>query len=466
MISAEAWMERLRQDCGVCAGSHVLAAVSGGADSTALLCFFCEIREKYPLEISCAHVEHGIRGAQSLADMEFVRELCRQKNVPFYSTHADVPDYAKAHGCGIEDAARTLRYAFLNETAKKIGADAIALAHHRRDQAETVLLHAARGSDMRGLCAMRMRRGTFIRPFLYETPENIRAYLNQIGQAWREDETNACEDYARNRVRLTALPALEAACPGAEGALARLASAAQRDEDYFSLQLDALVGKPLLLTDGACLPREGFSGLHPALVGRAFIRLAEAADVPAQSAQTMERLLGCLMREERCVVNLIGGGHAEFGARYVCFLRESEIAETPLAQSGMTRTPFGIFAVRKAEDGEFGDGVTAQTMDARDLEGAVIAPWRTEDGMTPFGRQSPVRLKKLLEGVEHGLRRSVPVLRRGNTLLWMPGVRPAEICRGRGSGERMLVSFENRFAGCFSINGKYTKQNQGAKTDE
>lgn len=72
----------------------------------------------------------------------------------------------------------------------------------------------------------------------------------------------------------------------------------------------------------------------------------------------MERLLGCLMREERCVVNLIGGGHAEFGARYVCFLRESEIAETPLAQSGMTRTPFGIFAVRKAEDGEFGDGVT------------------------------------------------------------------------------------------------------------
>ena len=222
MISAEAWMERLQQDCGVCAGSHVLAAVSGGADSTALLCFFCEIREKYPLEISCAHVEHGIRGAQSLADMEFVRELCRQKNVPFYSTHADVPDYAKAHGCGIEDAARTLRYAFLVEIAKKIGADAIAMAHHRRDQAETVLLHAARGSDLRGLCAMRMRRGRFIRPFLNETPENIRAYLNQIGQAWREDETNACEDYARNRVRLTALPALEAACPGAEGALASI----------------------------------------------------------------------------------------------------------------------------------------------------------------------------------------------------------------------------------------------------
>lgn len=199
MISAEAWMERLRQDCGCMRGKS--CACRGQRPARTLRrCFVFSVRlgRNYPLEISCAHVEHGIRGAQSLADMEFVRELCRQKNVPFYSTHADVPDYAKAHGCGIEDAARTLRYAFLVETAKKIGADAIALAHHRRDQAETVLLHAARGSDLRGLCAMRMRRGRFIRPFLNETPENIRAYLNQIGQAWREDETNACEDYARN----------------------------------------------------------------------------------------------------------------------------------------------------------------------------------------------------------------------------------------------------------------------------
>ncbi len=87
----------------------------------------------------------------------------------------------------------------------------------------------------------------------------------------------------------------------------------------------------------------------------------------------------------------------------------------------------------------------------------MIAPWRTEDSMTPFGAQNPVRMKKLLEGVEHGLRRSVPVLRRGSTLLWMPGVRPAEICRGRKDGVRMLVSFENRFAGGFLVNGKHIK---------
>ena len=90
---------------------------------------------------------------------------------------------------------------FLEKTAEAVGADAIALAHHRGDQAETVLLHAARGSDIRGLCAMRWRRGKLIRPLLDAEPEALRTYLRRIGQPWREDETNACEDYARNRIR-------------------------------------------------------------------------------------------------------------------------------------------------------------------------------------------------------------------------------------------------------------------------
>ena len=244
----ETFVGRLRGACAVLPGSHVLVAVSGGADSTALLCFFCEIRETYPISVSCAHVEHGIRGAASEEDMRFVKALCEQKNVPFYGGRVDAPGYTRAHGCGLEEAARALRYDFLERTAEAVGADAIALAHHRGDQAETVLLHAARGSDIRGLCAMRWRRGKLIRPLLDAEPEALRAYLRRIGQPWREDETNACEDYARNRIRRSAMPALEAAYPDAQGALARLAASAQRDEDYFAKRLDELgLGTPLKL---------------------------------------------------------------------------------------------------------------------------------------------------------------------------------------------------------------------------
>lgn len=123
-------------------------------------------RLKYP-----AHMSSMAYAGRSRLRIWSLSESCADRKTFLFIVHTRMCRIMrKAHGCGIEDAARTLRYAFLSETAKKIDADAIALAHHRRDQAETVLLHAARGSDLRGLCAMRMRRGRFIRPFLNETP--------------------------------------------------------------------------------------------------------------------------------------------------------------------------------------------------------------------------------------------------------------------------------------------------------
>ncbi len=426
----ETFVIRLKEACGVSPGQHVLVAVSGGADSTALLCLFDEIREAFPLQISCAHVEHGIRGAASVEDMRFVEALCAQKNIPFYGSRVDATAYARAQKCGLEDAARTLRYDSLMETAKAVGADTIALAHHQEDQAETVLLHAARGSDVRGLCAMRARRGNIIRPLLTFTPEQLRAYLQSIGQPWREDETNVCQDYARNRIRHAALPALEAAYPDARAALARLASSAQRDEDYFSARLGELgLNRPLMLVNGACLPKEKLAGLHPALAGRTLVRLIESA--------------------------------------YVAVLRQEEVAApTMLNPWGETETPFGTVRVRRAGAGETGDGMRSQAMDESLLQGAALMPWQSGDTMTPFGANRPVRMKKLLENVEHALRRSVPVLKRGDTVLWMPGVRPAEICRSAG-GARVMVEFVNRFGGDFrSTAAQQQSKNQGEQKHE
>ena len=462
----ETFVIRLKEACGVSPGQHVLVAVSGGADSTALLCLFDEIREAFPLQISCAHVEHGIRGAASVEDMRFVEALCAQKNIPFYGSRVDATAYARAHKCGLEDAARTLRYDSLMETAKAVGADAIALAHHQGDQAETVLLHAARGSDVRGLCAMRARRGNIIRPLLTFTPEQLRAYLQSIGQPWREDETNVCQDYARNRIRHAALPALEAAYPDARAALARLASSAQRDEDYFSARLGELgLNRPLMLVNGVCLPKEKLAGLHPALAGRTLVRLIESAGVPTQSAQVIAKLLDLL---PTCgAVNLTDSARAEIGTAYVAVLRQEEVAApTMLNPWGETETPFGTVRVRRAGADETGDGMRSQTMDESLLQGAALMPWQSGDTMTPFGANRPVRMKKLLENVEHALRRSVPVLKQGDTVLWMPGVRPAEICRGAG-GARVLVEFVNRFGGDFrSTAAQQQSKNQGEQKHE
>lgn len=447
-MTADDFSLRLSQDCLVEPGSRVLAAVSGGADSTALLCFLLQVRRDYPLEIACAHVEHGIRGESSMEDMVFVRALCEREHIAFYAARVDAPAYAKAHRCGLEDAARTLRYAFLQETAERIGADVIALAHHAGDQAETVLLHALRGSDLQGLCGMRMRSGMVIRPLLGCSAQELRVYLTEIGQEWREDESNTDVQYARNRVRHRVMPELERINPGAGDALCRLSRAAQRDEDYFSELIHAMKLRMLALVDGEAVRLDRIRDLHPALLSRIIIEVIWLAGIMPQSAQTIERIMDAVRAGEKATVNLAGGAYARLGRTYLCvnFARMAEI-DVPLDEN-KRYTPFGSVRVRPAEPGETGDGRLRQAIPTRLLEGARITSRREGDAMIPFGMSSAVKVKKLLidEGIDQGIKASIPILRtRDGEILWVIGLRPAESCRGEENEEKMIVEFRARW---------------------
>lgn len=448
-MTADEFCLRLEKDCAVRPGSHVLLALSGGADSVALLHLLLGARESYPLALSCAHVEHGIRGGESLEDLAFVRALCDALGVPLYAAHVDAPAYARAHGCGLEDAARTLRYDFLYKTADAVGADVIALAHHAGDQAETVLLHALRGSDVRGLCAMRYRRGRLIRPLLDCEPAQLRAQLAAMGQGYREDATNADMAYARNRIRCSVLPEMERAVPGAGGALCRLASAAQRDEDYFAAQLEALRLRVIPLVDGAAVEKAALCGLHPALLSRALVKLIAQAGAAPQGSGVIAQIMDALAQDDACV-NLAGGAHAVIGRRYLCLvLPDASAADTPLNVPGVTDTPFGRMEVRAAQPGETGDGRICQRIPKRLLEGASVGSRRTGETMIPFGKRSPVKIKKLMidAGIERAMRNSVPVLRRGEEALFAIGLRPAEGCRGAEHEEQMIVRFLGAWPG-------------------
>ena len=445
MTTAESFALNLTRDCGVCAGDHVLAAVSGGADSVALLVLLCEMREKIPFTVTCAHMEHGIRGEASLADMRFVQALCDRLGIPCVIGRADVPAYAKAHSVGLEEAARTLRYAFLERTAQAVGASHIALAHHALDQAETVLMHAARGSDMRGLCAMRIRRGKLIRPLLDRSPGELRAYLAARGQSWREDETNGDAVYTRNRIRAEVLPALVEAYPGAVQALCRLSRAAQRDEAHFNAMLDALNLTRRTLVDGVALLRQELAALDEAVLGRALARELIASGFGTQDAQTIERIAEAIACGEDATINLTGGAHACVSGRYICLIHAAaSVPETPLSLEGETKTPYGVFTVREALEGETGDGISCQAMDAHVLSGCVVAGRREGDVLVPFGRHTGVKLKKLMidAGIERPIRNSLPVIRKGENILWAVGLRPSELCRAQG-GRRLMVTYRS-----------------------
>ena len=190
-------------------GDTVYAAVSGGADSVCLLLLLDEYRRRADFSLKAVHVEHGIRGEESLEDERFVRELCARLQVPLHTAGVDAPGLSGREGLSLEEAARTLRYReFEKLTAGAGGAARVALAHHMEDQAETVLLNLARGTGLKGLGGIQPVRDAYIRPLLEASRQEIEAYLRERSQAWREDATNADTRYARNLVRHRILPVL------------------------------------------------------------------------------------------------------------------------------------------------------------------------------------------------------------------------------------------------------------------
>ncbi len=433
---------RLAKACGVAPGAHVLAAVSGGADSVALLCFLSELRESYPLKLSCAHVEHGIRGEASRQDAAFVRGLCARLDIAYYEGKTNVPEVARERGIGLEEAARAMRYLFLYDTQRKTGADVIALAHHAMDQAETVLMHALRGSDMRGLCAMRPRSGALIRPLLDLWPDELKAYLTSIGQAWREDGTNQIPDNARNIVRLLAMPQLERAYPGGAKALTRLAQAAQRDERHFMRELQKRGVRLTMLTDGAAVERETVQSLDGALLSRVIGRMMALAHITADFA-AVGRVTD-MIRGGQQAVSFTGGG-ARMGKRFLCITARSAICpDTMLGADGVTDTLFGRFTVHKAKPGETGDGRMSQAIPLRLMDGAMVTMRREGDAMTPFGRHTKRKLKDILTdaGVERAMKDSVPIVRNRDGILWAVGIRPGERVRAEDGEPRLLVTWE------------------------
>ena len=203
----------------------VLCAVSGGADSVYLL---ARLQER-GYRVAAAHYNHGLRGAESDRDEAFVRDLCREWGAPFYAEKGDVAALAAREHMGVEQAARQARYDFLERTADALDAAVIATAHTADDNAETVLLHLARGTGLKGLGGIPPRRGRIVRPMLDVTRAQVEGYLRAHGIPWMEDSTNGSDDYARNRVRHGAVPVLETVNPAFARAVGRMTAQVRQD---------------------------------------------------------------------------------------------------------------------------------------------------------------------------------------------------------------------------------------------
>ncbi len=415
---------------------HVLCAVSGGADSVALLLLLCRLRDSGDIRLSAAHYEHGIRGAESIADRDFVSALCAKLKIPLYLGAGDVPKEAARRHEGLETCARLLRRDFLETARKESEADIIALAHHKDDQAETVLMHIFRGGGQTGAGGMTANNGTICRPLLRFSKKELIDFLEGVGQDWREDKTNAEADNPRNILRLNVIPQIVSAYPNAVGAIARFSEISRAEDELLNSLAADMILRNARAYAGICELKNVNEA--PVALVRRMIRLI----LPFLDFENVERARNAVGRE-----TLQNGASAE---KYSGSLYLSEKLTPPkgvaIADSGETRLNgvCTLVSEGRADAPIYNNGLR-QALDKQALENAVLRTRNERDFIRPLGMDGSTKsLSDYLTDRKfpRPLRDRLPVIAVGSEILWAAGVGIGETAKMRDGRAAALLSIQ------------------------
>lgn len=417
-----------------------MVAVSGGADSVALLDILSSL-EEFSLNLIPAHMNHLLRGGESDADEEFVRQLAFGYGLTAITKRLDVKGIAKKERRSLEDAGRLARYAFLDDVAAAHGTRAVALAHHGDDQAETVLLRLLRGSGGSGLCAMApSSAGRYVRPLLCLRRNEIEEYLKERGLSWREDGSNRNVEFLRNRIRHELIPLLESYNPAVSERLAATAEALAADEEVLAvLTREAFDRHTLPGKGGVRLSIPGVLKEPAAIRMRIFreaIRVAKG-DLARISFRNLKNIDGLVSSESpNAVISLPDGLRASRRYGEISFSTEVETPpqwtdEIIVEGPGIYPLPGGgSLSVDFSDPPEDLRHVPAMTEYFNPQEAPF--PWRVRtfrpgDRISPLGMSGHKKVKDLFidEKVPVLDRRRIPLVFCADTLLWVAGLKRA-----------------------------------------
>ena len=452
-------------------GDRVGVAVSGGADSVALLLLLLELREKLGIVLSVVHFNHKLRGKASDADEKFVAKLAAKHKLEFHCGSADVATKAKKDRANLEDAARRARYDYFRSLVDSGNCSHIAVAHTADDQAETVLAHILRGTGLAGLSAIHPVAGPVIRPLLGVRRSELRVYLRRRKQAWREDLTNRDTRRMRARIRKKLLPLLEKQFqPNIVEHLATLAELAREDEAFLEALVEKRMATVVQQSDGTM--RVSLADLFDAEKKRINTEVAErhsteGTEKSDSNSAMSKRIVRGIVARIKVQSGQLGASHVEA----VLHLGRYGQAGSSLALPGgvqvrkerealvFRRVSDSPHAANACEPGEFSHNIdlsrgsqdvpvpklkcvfrftvidwSAKRAETNKRETVldrerlrpplVLRNWRPGDRLRPAGHQHAHKLKRLLneKHVSRWERESWPVLTSGEALVWARGL--------------------------------------------
>jgi tRNA(Ile)-lysidine synthase len=469
MTSFDSFVENLRSglaEAELVPGSKLVVAFSGGPDSTALLAGLAELRDHLSLDLLACHVNHGIRSETSHKDAEAARNIAKSLSVEFRLFETDVPSQAKSRKQGIEQTAREVRYELLGGVVEEFNAFGVVTGHTLDDQAETTLLHVARGSGLKGMSGMRAFSildiasiGTslnVIRPLLGARHHDCVEFCDLRSLAYVVDESNSSDVYARNRARHDALPTLERVSPGATVALARLAKNSQQDIDALDWLTENIVTD--LEIEGGIYSLAGISDLPEPVVTRVLMRLFEIA---AGNLQELERshldLMSHLVRgHSGTSIDLPQGVQMLVDKESFRFTTTSDMDDCPyppVIEEATFNIPsdqsfaenWKIVAESMPRPANLNSNNPLATYASSSLEEATlrVRNRRPGDRFHPLGATGSKKLQDYFvdEGLPRRWRHRVPIVEANSEIAWIGGGRLSEWAKVQPDDDR-VVRFE------------------------
>ena len=416
------------KECKIGHFAPIIAAVSGGADSVAMLTVLHNLR----YECVVAHCNFHLRGAESNRDEQFVRQLAAELNLPLEVEHFDVKSYMAQHKVSTEMACRELRYAWFETLKQRYSAQAVAVAHHSDDAIETFFLNAARGSGVQGLAAIKPRNGDVVRPMLDVGRYDIEEYLKKCGRTFVTDSTNATIDFKRNKVRNVLVPMFWTVLPESQTGLLRTLRDMRSSARLYAEFVDAKKREICQSRGGGVVEvryepllamREAETMLFEILKDYGFNswQVAEVWNALCHSGKRFYSSLYELIVERECLIISPGEAVSDSEIEVNFYDHTTYAGIIELERRSGRFTPGDV-------DGAMSIALSNDVLQAKDV---VLRRWRKGDRMRPFGMKGSKLLSDLFVDMKMGEseKRSAWVLEVDGTIVWVLGRRAADAYR-------------------------------------